>query len=394
MASAMAAKHLDRSPTNRVVWLAHRSELIDQATGTLERLGIDMPRVSVESIQGLLRRTSVPHATLVIQDECHHMVSDEWSRLNTAWPGAWRVGLTATPERGDGRGLGIAFDDIVVAARHAELLELGHLVPCSAERPGRILKAGQIAQRPIDAYLEFTPGQQAVVFAQHVKAAEEHVAEFRDAGIQAALVTGKTPWSERCATIAAFREGRGRVLVNVNVLTEGFDAPETSCCIIARGVGHPGMFLQMVGRAVRPAPGKTGATLLDLRGVSWAHGSVEDEREYSLVGKGIRLKSEPGARFCQVCGAVMADDSTSCDGCGRTAPPLELPKVTNDPLEKQRKAEAVPEATKIGKLAYWIREARAHGHKPGAPFQKFKAIYFIYPSDKIQREAQKMAGPR
>lgn len=391
MGGTMCARHLARAPGNRVVWLAHRTELIDQARGTLGSLGCDMARAEVMSIQGVLARLpDVPPATFVVQDEAHHQASDEWSKLNTAWPKAFRVGLTATPERGDGRGLRVAFDDIVVAATPAELTEMGNLVPCTLHRPGKQLRSKHVAQTPVDAYLEHARGRQAVVFCQHVKAAQVHLDEFRAAGIAAALVTAETPWAERQATIAAFRAGRGQVLLNVYVLTEGFDAPETSCCIIARGCGTPGMYIQMIGRALRPAPGKTDAVVLDLRGVSWIHGNPIEDRVYSLDGKGIRLKSEVVARFCVVCGAVLSGEP-ACPGCGRRPEELEPPKVTGDALEKVDRWATMPEDRRIGQLAYWLRSARAAGHHPYAPFKKYESVFKQKPSDAIRRAAERLS---
>lgn len=390
MAGTMCARHLQRSPTNRVVWLAHRTELIDQARETLNRLGCNLERCAVTSIQSALSGRELPPATFVVQDEAHHQASDEWSKLNTAWPKAFRVGLSATPERGDGRGLRVAFDDIIVAATPSELTEWGFLVPCRVARPGKLLRSKHVAQRPVDAYLADAPGRQAVVFCQHVTAAQAHLEEFRAAGIPAALVTAETPWSERQATIQAFREGRGRVLLNVYVLTEGFDAPETSCVIIARGCGTSGMYLQMIGRGLRPAPGKEDCILLDLRGVSWVHGNPLEDRVYSLDGKGIRLKSEVVARFCVVCGAVLSGEP-ACPGCGRRPEELEPPKVTGDALEKVDKWATMPEDRRIGQLAYWLRSARAAGHHPYAPFKKYESVFKQKPSDAIRRAAERMA---
>jgi len=389
-AGTMCVRHLTRSPSNSVVWLAHRSELIDQAHGSLERLGADMARVSVTSVQTALRRDPPP-ATLVVQDECHHHVSDEWAKLNAMWPKAFRVGLTATPERGDGRGLGHAFDDIVVGATPAQLTELGILTPCRVVRPEKLLKTRRIAVEPVQAYLEHARGRQAIVFCQDIKHAQECLEGFRASGISAALVTGKTPWPERCATIAAFRAGAGQILVNVNVLTEGFDAPETSCCIIARGCGTTGLFIQMVGRAIRCAPGKTDAVLLDLRGVSHVHGDILDEREYSLDGKGISKKEAPTVSFCQVCGAVLVSGQDACPGCGRVRPPTPDVEVTNDRLWCADRAAMVPEATKIRDLVHWIRAARAKGHKPGRAYHLYKGRYFDWPTHRIRQLAEREA---
>src|SRR6185369_8354499 len=132
-----------------------------------------------------------------------------------------------------------------------------------------------------------------------------------------------TPWLLRRARIEAFRLQRPQplldagtterpslVLVNVYTLTEGVDVPEASCCILARGCGHPGMLLQTAGRVGRAAPGKTGATLLDLRGVTHKLGLWEADREWSLEGRACDMTREERERekqshTCPACDAAF-----------------------------------------------------------------------------------------
>jgi hypothetical protein len=106
------------------------------------------------------------------------------------------------------------------------------------------------------------------------------------------------------------------VLINVFVLTEGFDAPATEVCIIARGCTHTGTYLQMVGRVLRPAPGKTAAILIDLAGVSWSHGLPTEDRAYSLDGKK-PISSSGTLKVCPACGGCYAPDGArECPFCG------------------------------------------------------------------------------
>src|SRR6185312_11439346 len=109
----------------------------------------------------LLSRGDRPPADVIIADEAHHFASAsvEWSALLAAYPGAHIIGPTATPERGDGCGLGTMFDGLVVGATVRELTDLGHLVPCEIMRPDKYLQSGEIAQNPVDAYVQHAQGR-------------------------------------------------------------------------------------------------------------------------------------------------------------------------------------------------------------------------------------------
>jgi superfamily II DNA or RNA helicase len=317
MGAAMALGHLTR-PGRRVAWIVHRQELLDQGAAALRAIGLEVgcrgegaaAPVQVATIQQLLARREAPEATLVIPDEAHHMAKGGlWAELLRSYLGAGArvVGPTATPARADDAALE-GFDGIVVAAQIGELQRLGHLVALRIKRPGHLLRPDKIAQRPVDAYLELARGRSTVVFAPHIKAAEEYASDFRGLGIAAEVVTGKTPKPCREATLARFAAGELTVLVNVAVLTEGWDAPIASCIILARGCGSQALLIQMTGRGLRPSPGKTDCLLLDLRGVTHVMGRPDEDRVYSLEGTGIALaKPIAGPRLCRVCQLPLGD---------------------------------------------------------------------------------------
>lgn len=378
----------------RILWLAHRGELVDQAARALRALGLDVGGISASSsvspqphapvqiatVQTLLSRpASRPPATLIVADEAHHYVAEQFRTVLEHYPNALTLGLTATPERSDGRGLGEMYTGLVVGATVEQLTTLGHLVPCEIIRPAKALGRGDIAKHPVDAYVAHAAGTRAIVFARFVDEAESFAAEFNTRGIPAACLHGNTPWGERQDTIARFRSGAIRVLVNVYCLTEGFDAPETETCILARGAGSVGLYLQMVGRVLRPAPGKARALLIDLKGVSHYHGEPADDREYALDGRGISAKAE--AVYCPVCGAERAPGE-GCESCGwqpDSGGRSEL-EVTNDPLVKYAAKRAESPEQRRATLERWQAEGRARGHKPGWAAAKFKAVYGSWPA--------------
>lgn len=334
---------------NRSLFVAPRRELITQTVRKLADAGVwdvrviqaqhdggrpDAP-VIVGSIQTLTMPRwlgRLPQADLVIADECHHMAATSWSQLAGAYPTARWLGLSATPERADGKPLGDIFDEIVVAASVAELTALGNLVPCRVFAPLQELDAAQLALEPVAAYQQHGAGDLAVVFCVTVEHAERTAAAFQAAGVPSAVVTGSMPARERAAVLDRWRDGQIRVVCNVGVLTEGFDLPALSVCILARRFGHAGLFLQCIGRALRPSPGKTHATVIDLCGSVHKHGPPDMAREYSLEGKAIRAGAVRDAiRQCQTCGAVFLAGPEGCPGCGNELPrrPMALPTSTN-----------------------------------------------------------------
>jgi DNA repair protein RadD len=390
----------------KVVWLAHRNELVDQAFDRLTQFGLGVGVISassskppnpyqpvqVASIQTLIARKLRPDAHVLIWDEAHHAPSDLWSGIANEYGAATLVGFTATPERSDGRGLGAIYKRLVVAAKVSELVRMGHLVPCEIRRPGRKLRPGSIAQRPVDAYRTETPGRRAIVFSPSVIAAEAHRDEFREAGIDAELVHGETPAGERAAILNRFRSGDLRVLVNVYVLTEGFDAPETDCVILARGCGTAGTYLQMVGRGLRPAPGKRDCFLLDLHGVSHVLGEPEDDLPYSLEGRGIGRPTDEDVDMgssCRVCGAPI-NPGEACAECGTEPKLIEAPTVTGDALVKYAKKRGEDDLDRARTLARWISAGREKGYKTGWAFAKYRAVYGTRPTGVVENAARAM----
>lgn len=384
----------------RVLWLAHRDELVAQAADSLERSGLSVGcitskgirvtnpyrPVQVASIQTLVARGVRPEATLVVADECHHLTEGNgWTEVAKYYrTKSLGIGLTATPCRADGRGLEELFDNLIVGATPKELIDAGHLVPCEVLSPSAPLEAGQIAQKPADAYLENTPGEKAVVFAAHLKAARQFADEFTEAGVPCAIVSGSMKRDERARVLAAHKAGRIRVLVNVGVLTEGYDDTGISVCILARSCGSVSLYLQMVGRALRAHPGKTRAVLLDLHGTSRVYGTPDEDREYSLEGKAIRRKLEMATeRFCLVCGVLLEGDCAVCPDCGLKRPELAVPFVVGVKLVKFAAKRRESEDKRLETLRRWIAAAVAKGHKPGSAWFKFKAVYGVEPTSEM-----------
>lgn len=399
-----AKAHLEKVPTGRVLWTAHREELIGQAYDTLTELGLSCgviqatpvrevnPHrpVQIASIQTIIARNIVvPDVTLMIPDEAHHLPSDKWSApiLRYKQAGAFGVGLTATPVRADGLPLGDIFDEIVSPITMAQLIEQGFLVPYELVRPKKALRRGQIARRPIDAYLQHAAGRKTIVFAGNILSGEMFRDQFRENGITCELVTGEMNGAERRAILEAYKDGKVQVLCNVGVLTEGFDDRPTSCVILARSVGSIGLYLQICGRGLRTSPetGKTDAILVDLYGSSWTHGAPHEDRTYDLHTDGIRRKNLPAApeRFCAICGVTMEADAIVCVECGTEKAGITPPDVVNAPLVKFAWMRKKGTDDRVKYLKRWLAEAEELERKPGWAMHKYKACFGEWPSRDI-----------
>jgi superfamily II DNA or RNA helicase len=382
----------------RVLWLAHRSELVEQAAETLAGLGLEVGVVSasasgdarpdapcqVASVQTLYAREQRPPADLVIFDEAHHAIAATYSAILRDYPRATVLGPTATPERSDGKGLGDLFGAMVVGTTVRELVELGHLVPAEIIRPAKALGSRELAATPLEAYQRHARGRRAIVFAPSVTLAETWAREFADVGIASACVTGTTPPDERRTIMRRVRAGEVSALFNVFVATEGFDAPAIDCVILARGFGCVSTYLQCVGRALRPAEGKESALIIDLTGVSHAHGHPADDRQWQLEGWALAKATPADAvRYCRVCGAILAA-GMACGDCGYEPEPLPPPRVVKAPLERYAQKRAESEDERIATLSRWTREARSKGYSQGWALAKFRAVYGVWPTAKVR----------
>lgn len=302
----------------------------------------------------------------ILVHNCHHYAASEWKKAIDV-PGR-ALGLTATPERSDGRPLD-CFDTLVAGPKYSELIAAGHIVPCKVFRPDEALARG-IAQDPVRAYEAHGEGKQGFVFAPTVGVAHEWAQAFREAGHPADVIEADTTPDERAALLKQFRDRRLRLLVNVYVLTEGVDVPAAEVCLLGRGCGHVSPYLQMVGRVLRPAADKEYGILIDLAGASYQHGLPTQDREYSLTD-GIRnapaVPGEPSLRVCISCGLTL-QSGKPCP-CGfRPEPQLVRPTIYDMALREvcpdDVQHEGIEKKMRELKLERLLAEWRATRGKP------------------------------
>lgn len=356
--SAIAESAVARG--RQVLILVHRRELLHQASRKLSDIGLDhgliaagIPAsrqpVQVASVQTLVRRLSRMdwQPSLIIIDEAHHASAGSWAAILDKWPDAFRLGVTATPCRLSGAGLGTAFDHLVLGPSVADLISAGFLSPARIYAPpvvadltGLRRRAGDYAadqaatamDRPtvtgdaIAHYQRLAPGQRAIAFCCSIDHASHVAASFNAAGIPAATLLGNTP--DRDAVVAAFDAGSVLILVTVDVVSEGFDIPAASCAVLLRPTQSLGLYLQQVGRVLRPAPGKAAAIVLDHVGNVHRHGFPDDHREWSLDEGARRATgtSAPSVRTCPECFAAFKP-APICPACAAPCAPIKSRKI-------------------------------------------------------------------
>lgn len=294
-------------------------------------------------------------ANNVLTHNCHHYAAEDWQNVITNVRHARLVGLSATPQRTDGKGLKGIFDRLVVSATYSELLALGHLCPCRITA-GPEDKEGLAAQ-PLEAYQKHGEGRLTLAFAPTIALAEKWCEEFNNAGIPSACVFGKT--ADREDILNRFRSGQIRVVWNVSVLTEGFDVPAVDCVLLARSVGNAGLFVQITGRGLRPVPGKEYLRLIDLAGNYRVHGLPTEDRAYSLEGKAIRRAKVQKLRQCPACGGVAIAWLRGCPECQYVTPVRKMKlKIDNQALIEVFDGENTPVDAKDDYLDFLRAEQR------------------------------------
>jgi DNA repair protein RadD len=351
--SAIAHAALARG--KRVLILAHRRELIRQASQKLTDAGVKhgivapgfettFDAVQVGSVQTVaMRLDQIGEFDLIIIDEAHHSVAGQYQKIIKAQPQARLLGVTATPERLDGRGLGHAsggcFDEIIVGPSVSELVEGGYLTASRVFAPsdpidlsglrtkmGDYETSGLLAKVDVPTitgdvvahYSKHAAGLPAIAFCITVDHARHVAACFQTAGYRAVAAHGGMKTAERDAAIAGLATGAVQVLTTCDLVSEGLDVPAVGAVILLRPTKSLGLYLQQVGRGLRPAPGKEHLIVLDHAGCTLHHGMPDSPREWSLKGRPKKTK-EPAIRQCEACFALHGPAPT-CPACGFVHP--------------------------------------------------------------------------
>lgn len=430
VATAMAQLTLAKS-AGRVIVLANRKQLVHQFAAALRAAGLDVGIAQGENTAGLHHRVVVCsidtiHArsytfedvALFIIDEAHAVAgSEKYRTLLFRYNRVPVIGLSGTPFA---RGLGKSypeladrplFEDLVVGATVQQLVDDGFLTDLEIYCPSAPDMAGakttrtpegeqDYRQADIDAatdkpelvgdivshWIKLAEGRKTIVFASSIPHSRHIVGQFQAAGVTAEHLDCYMDDDTRVDILGKFERGHFTVLSNVALLSEGFDVPDTACMILARPTKSLTRFLQMVGRVLRPAPGKTHALLLDHSGSVERIGHPFDDLPLGLCdgnsnksGKQERTKPEP--KPCPSCKFVKPAGAHECPKCGfaplrqndievRDGQLQRMSRKTKQPITADRKQHVYSQLLQV---------ARNKGYSPGWVSHKYRAMFDVWP---------------
>lgn len=366
---------------NEVLFLAHRKELIQQCSKTLDEIGIDHgiikgkrhwrtrpdAPVQVASVQTLVRR-KLPKARVVILDEAHRALNDTNTTILAGFPDALVLGLTATPWRLDGRGLGGIFQSIVAPITYREAIAQGYLLQPRIYEPDRPNLKGvpkshgdfdkralerRLREDPkrvgnlVENWLEFGEGQRTLVFATSVEDSNDIVRRFKDAGVRAEHLDGDTNETLRDEVLARLESGETQLVSNVDVLVEGYDLPSLGCVTLARPTMSLTRFLQSIGRGARPYAGQQYFIVLDHAGCCARLGDPTADQQWSLEDRKPKRETEDPAEMltCPECMLMRPANVFHCPQCSakKTGSPWQASMFGGLPVESDgRLVERAP----------------------------------------------------
>lgn len=397
----------------RAWFCVHRKELLEQSVQTfVEAADISTgiiaagypatPHAPVQvcSVPSLKRRAeTVRQPDLLVWDEAHHLASGTWGRIAAMFPRAVHIGLTATPQRLDGNGLAPYFDALICGPSTADLIAQGHLSPYLLYAPPQAVDLTQVHRtagdfdkkevtEEMDAstvvgdavshYQQHCPNARALVFAWSLDASRRITEQFIAAGVEASHVDGETPRMERQDAMRRFRTGETRVLCNVDLFGEGLDVPAVDAIFLLRPTQSLGLYLQQVGRGLRPSPGKSSVMIFDHVNNWERHGLPDDPREWTLEGREKRPRDASAmGRRCEKCFAVSPIGCTACRYCGHVFPvqtrEIEQVEGTLQPTDlaaiRAQRAQLQQEIKTCRTQKDFARVGKALGYKPGWAFR-------------------------
>ncbi|MDN5955735.1 MAG: DEAD/DEAH box helicase [Lactobacillus sp.] len=396
----------------RVMFLIHRKEVLNQAVETFKNQGVDSDLLTAGMVQTLTRRVEkLPIPSVILVDEAHHALAKSYQRILNKFPKAIVLLFTATPYRTGRTQLDQIADDIIIGQSIHELTDKGFLAPFRYFQPpngfnSKLLKRGstgdftnesmqkamstKIFGHIVKQYKRIASGMQAVVYTYSIDSAIKIATEFNSEGISAIEVDGTTPKEKRAVAVKKFREQEIKILVNVNLFTEGVDLPNVDCVIMARPTASLALYLQFSMRCLNPRPGKT-AIIIDHANNFKQFGYPDDDRDWKQAIKSGKQKSksllkDPGLSIvtCDYCFAVVKASEVKdgkCPICGKPIKVHETKSVCDVDLveaskEHQRLIKEIVKNDLLKEVAnktvgelHSLKElqayAKLHGYKPG-----------------------------
>jgi DNA repair protein RadD len=361
----------------RKVWfLAHLREILDDTSQRLTAAGISHGQiragksadysaaVQVVAVQTAVKRPELPRPDLVIVDECHLAVAATYQKVFEAVGRPLLLGLTGTPQRLDGRGMGEVFDRLVLTCSTSELIDEQLLAPVRVYAPpgadlsglrsrmgeydqgqaSEILSRPQVVGDALNHWQKLGQGRRGVAFCTTVAHAQAVAEQWREAGLRALAVHGGSDDAERREAIVGLRAGRLDLVACAQLWIAGVDVPEIDAVIWLRPTQSLTSWLQGNGRGLRIAEGKRDLLILDHVGNCIRLGHPLDVHEWSLEGRAKKKRdSGPSVKICPQCFAAMSSQARQCPECGHEFAP-EKRELQHVPGQLQEVTRGIPRA--------------------------------------------------
>jgi len=445
--------HAAEQKGNQSMFFAHRRELVGQTADKLNRFGVEhgiimagepmetwigtqiasvdtfraryMHKKDNRKYMGTWKREP-PSNHIVMVDEAHRACSPTYTTVLDHYKDtSVSIGLTATPVRGDGRGLGRHYDYMVLAPSVGELIKLGHLVPPRYFAPTipdltgvrrrkndyveedleRVMDKREAIGDILTNWQRLASDRKTIVFAAGVRHSIHITEQFCAAGIRAEHVDGDTPLADRKAILDRLRSGETQVISNCMVLTEGFDCPDLEACVLARPTRNVGLFIQMAGRVLRAADGKDDALIIDHSGNIYEHGFLEDDHGWRLsTAEGSKTREERIKDFtekdpitCVKCAHVYRGQ-LRCPKCGHMPEKkgkyvetrhADLMEIRREKLAKDAKKKHVyTQEEKQDWYSMFLLYARRKNNQPSSVSYKFYEKFGEWPRNMLKIEKE------
>ncbi|SUM72780.1 DEAD/DEAH box helicase [Staphylococcus hominis] len=403
--SEIARRATDKG--NRVLFIVHRRELVNQIKGTFAANDVDMDLCHVGMVQTVsnrIKRGKELTPSIILVDEAHHSMAKTYLNIFESFNNAYVLAFTATPWRMSGRGFTDIFQDLIVGKTVQWLIDNNRLAPfkyysvnlmdddkLKKNSTGDFSDASitlsmepQIYGDVIKNYKKFADGQKTIIYTHNVQSSKEVAEKFISNGYAAKQVDGKTPKVEREKAMELFRSGEITILVNAELYGEGVDVPDCECVILLRPTMSLTLFIQQTMRSMRYQPNKL-ATIIDHVGNYARHGLPNTEHNWNVHFKGERKKSKDNdaipIKECPECYSVIESSYSICPACGFEFPQereetellidedAELEEVDDKiitlTLKEPEECESVEELYQL---------AKQKGYKPGWAYIQAKRL--------------------
>ncbi len=366
--AAIAKRATDKG--NRILFMVHRKEIVDQVIKTFKQQEVDMSLAKIGMVQTLTRHVeNLDKPDIIFVDEAHHALAKSYRRILDNFPDSLKLLFTATPYRLSGKGFTDIADDLIVGDSIKQLIKDGFLAPIDYYAPNqldisqlKVKRNGEFDEESVkeafkpkvygnvvNTFRKLAKNKQAIAYTYNVSSSIKLAKELNDNGFTAKSVSGNTPKDERQRIIEEYRAGKIQVVTNAELFTEGLDLPNVDCVIMLRPTQSLSLFLQFSMRCMNPRDGKR-AVIIDHVGNVNRFGLPTEKRDWKLEGNGQRNNSNGNSdakpiSTCPECFAIFYRRGDQCPYCGaklgeekqlETVEDVELHKVREEHVRRAK----------------------------------------------------------